>query len=193
LAASVPGTLHLPPGRLFTQWAGSLLPYSAPIILIAENESQIETAVRDLAIIGLDNVAGWFGAEALADAARHGLKLIAIPQASVEDLFANGAERDTLILDVRGENEWRAGHIPGAVHIPLGDLPERAGDLPSDRPIAVHCQGGGRSPIGVSLLRRQGFERVLNLRGGYYAYKAAGLPIATSSATEDAATEPNRV
>ncbi len=81
---------------------------------------------------------------------------------------------DALILDVREQDEWDLGHAPGAVHIPLGDIPARLADLPSgDGPLAVTCRSGGRSSRAVAWLQQQGFE-VANLDGGMMAWQAQG-------------------
>ncbi len=81
---------------------------------------------------------------------------------------------DAVILDVREQDEWDLGHAPGAVHIPLGDLPARLGELPdSDAPLVVTCRSGGRSSRAVAWLEQQGVE-VANLDGGMMAWQSAG-------------------
>jgi len=82
-----------------------------------------------------------------------------------------------VVLDVRGRSEWDAGHMPGAVHIPLAELPARLPEIPAGRPIAVHCQGGGRSAIAASVLRAAGASPVANVTGGFEAWTAAGFPV----------------
>jgi rhodanese-related sulfurtransferase len=67
--------------------------------------------------------------------------------------------------------------VPGAKHIPLGDLPERAAELPRDKPIALFCGGGTRSRIGVSVLRRAGFNQLVDQGDGFEAHVEAGLPV----------------
>jgi len=81
------------------------------------------------------------------------------------------------VVDVRAPHEWEAGHLPGAMHVPLGHLAERLDALPRDRPLVLQCQGGSRSAIGASLLRARGFTNVANLAGGYAAWRDAGLPV----------------
>ncbi len=80
------------------------------------------------------------------------------------------------VLDVRGRTEWEAGHIPGVENIPVGYLTDRLDEIPQDRPLVVHCQGGGRSAIAASLLRSKGFDNVINLGGGYGEWQAVGNP-----------------
>jgi hydroxyacylglutathione hydrolase len=87
----------------------------------------------------------------------------------------------TAVVDVRSANEWAAGHIAGAQHIPLGYLADRCRTLPTTQPIVVQCQSGARSAIAASLLERLGFSDVTNLAGGLTAWAAAGQPVDTTS------------
>ncbi len=92
-----------------------------------------------------------------------------IPQVTVTEVAD-----DAVMLDVREHDEWEAGHAPGAVHIPLGDLPSRLGELPeTDSTLAVVCRSGGRSSRAVMWLAQQGFE-VANVDGGMQAWQGAG-------------------
>ena len=82
---------------------------------------------------------------------------------------------DAPLLDVREQDEWDAGHAPGAIHIPLGELPARLDELPDTDAgtLAVTCRGGGRSSRAVAWLTQQGFD-VANLDGGMKAWDSAG-------------------
>ena len=82
-----------------------------------------------------------------------------------------------IIIDVREPNEWAAGHIPGAILIPLGELPSRLGDVPPNRPIVVVCRSGNRSAQGRDILIEAGFPAVTSLDGGMNDWEVAGLPI----------------
>ena len=93
------------------------------------------------------------------------------------EAFARSERGELALLDVRGSAEYAAGHVPGARHIPLGDLAARAGELPRDRPLALYCSGGTRARIGVSVLRRAGFTDLLDQGEGFAAHVAAGLPV----------------
>ena len=93
-----------------------------------------------------------------------------IPTTTVSDVAD-----DAVLLDVREQDEWDAGHAPGAIHIPLGDLPSRLGEVPDtdDGMVAVVCRSGGRSARAVAWLTQQGYD-VANLAGGMKAWAAAG-------------------
>ena len=80
------------------------------------------------------------------------------------------------LLDVREDDEWMAGHIDGAQHIPLGELAARLGELPKDRTIVAVCRSGGRSEAAVRGLRRLGYVAE-NLEGGVNAWDRAKLPL----------------
>jgi hydroxyacylglutathione hydrolase len=82
-----------------------------------------------------------------------------------------------VVLDVRGEGEWNAGHIPGSLNLPLGDLEQRLDEIPRGRPVIVHCQTGARAAMAASLLRARGLNDVRLFPGGFAEWRAAGLPV----------------
>jgi rhodanese-related sulfurtransferase len=84
------------------------------------------------------------------------------------------------LLDVREDDEWAAGHIDGAQHIPLGELSARLGELPKERTIVAVCRSGGRSEAAVRGLRKLGYEAE-NLEGGVNAWDRAKLPLVDKS------------
>jgi rhodanese-related sulfurtransferase len=85
---------------------------------------------------------------------------------------------DLVVLDVREDHEWAAGHIAGAQHIPLGDLPARVGELDPAATTLVVCHLGGRSARATAWLHAQGHD-VVNLEGGMEAWQLAGRPVTT--------------
>lgn len=80
-------------------------------------------------------------------------------------------------VDVREPDEWDDGHIPGALHVPLGELAERVGELPSDCDLILVCRSGGRSALATEFLLRRGYPRAANLVGGMLAWQEAGHPV----------------
>lgn len=83
---------------------------------------------------------------------------------------------DAFLLDVRGFDEFAAGHAQGAICIPLPDLERRVADLPTDRAVLVMCQSGGRSAIAAERLRALGMDNITDVQGGFQSWRQAGLP-----------------
>ncbi|WP_018138623.1 MULTISPECIES: rhodanese-like domain-containing protein [unclassified Thioalkalivibrio] len=86
---------------------------------------------------------------------------------------------DSLVLDVREDNEIASGRIGGAKHIPVGSLQKRMDDIAKykDKPVVVYCRSGNRSAMAASQLTAAGFQDVVNLQGGIQAWQSAGMPI----------------
>jgi hydroxyacylglutathione hydrolase len=172
----VPGTINIPLNDSFTTWAGWLIPYTEDFEVIAD-AAAIDTIVRDLAMIGLDRIAGYFEKAIVDQWAAAGKRVGTIPQVTVADLRESLAHQAVTLIDVRNQTEWQGGHIEGAQHIPLGYLPDRLAEVPRQRPIVVQCGAGARSSIGASVLRARGVDQtVINLVGGIGEWRKAGLP-----------------
>ncbi len=92
--------------------------------------------------------------------------------ADVPAVSLDAVPEDAVLLDVRELDEWKAGHVPGAVHVPLGELPARLSEVPAGEPLVVTCRGGGRSARAVQFLRESG-RKAVNLQGGMQAWAAA--------------------
>ena len=89
------------------------------------------------------------------------------------------------MIDVRAQSEWEAGHLPGAVHIPLARLAsevDHVRELAHGRPVVLQCQGGTRSAIAASVLQARGVTDVANLGGGFAAWQGAGFPVSRDGA-----------
>jgi glyoxylase-like metal-dependent hydrolase (beta-lactamase superfamily II)/rhodanese-related sulfurtransferase len=175
--AHVPGSLHIGLSGQFASWAGALLAPEASVVLVAEEPERAAEARVRLARVGLENVAGWLegGIEGWEESGR---ELAATEQMAPDELRERLREGSQLtVLDVRRPPEWREGHIEGALHVPLAELPARAGELPQDAPLAIICASGYRSSIASSVLERMGIRRVSNVVGGMTAWTAAKNPI----------------
>lgn len=98
-----------------------------------------------------------------------------VPQTSITEL-----PPDPVILDVREDDEWAAGHIEGAVHVPLHEVPVRLAELPEADPLVVICRSGGRSTKATAYLLSHGIEAV-NLAGGMKAWDMAGRPMVSTT------------
>ncbi|HLO98975.1 MAG TPA: MBL fold metallo-hydrolase, partial [Fimbriimonas sp.] len=148
----IPGTLVIPSSKVFTNWAGWMLAYDKPVTLVAENQAQADQAARDMATIGLDIVSGW--------------KLPVSSNDCYSTTTCSQLKGTEFVLDVRGVNEYNTVHINNAHHIPLGYLPARLTEVPKDQEVVVHCAGGNRSAIAVSVLKKAGYTNVTEIPGG---------------------------
>lgn len=179
-ADHIPEAINIPFGSNLPTWAGWVLPYDRPILLVVEQPAQLDEVITHLLRVGFDDVQGLLegGIDAWETA---GLPLATLSTLSVHELDRQlrqtGKSRPN-VLDVRTESEWNAGHIEGAMHIHGGKLQENFEKVPRDRPVNVICGSGYRASIAASFLQRNGFDSVANVLGGMSAWKAAGLPIA---------------
>ncbi|RYD23709.1 MAG: MBL fold metallo-hydrolase [Verrucomicrobiaceae bacterium] len=170
----IPGALHIGGSPLLSIWAGWLLDEKDSILLILDDDSEAEEIATRFRLTGYNRFAGYLAGGIGAWAAA-GNPLASVPQISVHDLHK--ADSGLQILDVRSPGEWEKGHVPGASHIFLPDLIDKAGQLDRTRPVAVYCGSGYRASIGASLLKREGFD-VSNVPGSWQAWKASGYPVA---------------
>lgn len=175
----VPGTINIPLNASFTTWAGWIVPYTTDFYLIVDDTAGtlIDTAVRDLAMIGLDRIAGYFDAAVIDGWAEGERPLGTVAQITAHDLQQSLAHGAVTLVDVRNDGEWAAGRIAGAQHVPLGVVGDRAGEIPTGKPIVVQCAAGARSSIAASLLKARGIDNVINLVGGIGEWRKAGLPV----------------
>jgi len=177
-AGHVPGSMNIGLGGQFAMWAGSLIPLSATIVVIADTGAQVDEAVVRLARVGIENVNGYLegGVQSWRDV---GLPLDTIPQISVAELNERLVNNDLQIVDVRRPGEYVNGHVPRALNAPLASLEKSLGSLTleKDKLTAVICAGGYRSSAAASLLQKQGFSNLINVVGGTGAWVNAGYPV----------------
>ena len=137
--------------------------------------------VRQMIRIGLDGLDGYVdgGIEAWR---RARLPVSRVSTVSPEGLHAALQAGDgPLPLDVHFDTEWRTDHVPGAVHVELGELPDRASSLSTTGRIATLCAAGVRASTAASILEREGFTDVAIVQGGTEAWRDAGLPLDSES------------
>lgn len=166
------GALNFPYGTKIGYWAGYVLPADARVVLMANTDRDIRDAARQLLRIGVSKIEGCVrgGFDAWRDG---GLPTASLPISNVQDLQASLAGANgPHVIDVRTQREWDAGHIEGAMHIPLGELARRAQEIPRDRPAATMCEGGYRAAVAASVLARAGLDQVVNVTGGMAAWRA---------------------
>jgi hydroxyacylglutathione hydrolase len=148
-------------------WAGWLITRGRPIVLAGGTHAQHLTAQRQLLRIGYDLIAGELdgGIDAWRSSGR---EVSTFETVDVEDMAAWVLSAEPMtVLDVRDEHEWSSGHVPGAVHMYVPDVPFRAAEIPREAPVAVHCASGYRAGIAASLLEQAGLSRIVHVNGEY--------------------------
>jgi rhodanese-related sulfurtransferase/glyoxylase-like metal-dependent hydrolase (beta-lactamase superfamily II) len=179
--AHLAGSVNIALKGKYATWCGTVLSHEVPIVVIGEPGSE-EEAVMRLGRIGFDNVAGYLkgGMEALRERPELVQTIDRITAVALSEQLA-GSQRP-IVLDVRSESEWSAGHIDGSQNVPLNRLRERLAEIPTDTPVVVHCEGGYRSAIAASLLAQAERKNVLDLVGGFKAWTASKLPVESAAA-----------
>ena len=187
-AGHVPGTLNIPLGKSFLNWSGALVPETQDFYIVTEAQSvdAMKNILGDLCKIGLTRVGGVFRSDVLREwkSRRGGLEQV--PQLDATALKRVAGRNGRQVVDVRNPDEWSGGHLPGAVHIPLAQLPDRIGELDASAPIVLHCRGGGRSSIATSYLQSHGLANVSNLAGGFDAWVAQGFEVESANSAKSA-------
>jgi hydroxyacylglutathione hydrolase len=182
-AGHLPNSYGLPLVSPLIVWAGWVVPFGSPLLLVADAPSVREEAVRQLIRIGYDDLRGYLdGGIAAWHAA--GLPTARTRMIDIGELHAwtRGSDAPT-ILDVRSDAEWRMGHLPQAVHIEAGRIGAEAEErVPRNRPVVVHCSAANRATVGVSLLERSGYRDLVLLDTGFGAWKDAGYEVVKEAA-----------
>jgi hydroxyacylglutathione hydrolase len=158
-------------------FAGWVLSYDKPILLVLEDQCHLERAVRYLIRLGYDRIPGYLkgGIEGWYNA---GFPTEHLRLLSVHELKAKIDRGEELtVVDDRGAEEWDEGHIEGAKHIYVGHLQDRMEDIPRDKPVAMICNVGHRAGLGASILLREGCMEVYSVLGSMTAWEAAGYPL----------------
>lgn len=171
-AAHLRGSVNVGFDGRFAETAGMVAEVGEALVLITHAGDEQAAAMR-LARIGSDNVIGYLTVDEgglpseLADLVQPASRI------SIAELDQLNTENAVTLIDIRNTGERDVGTIPGAVHIPLAQLPTQLAHIPRDKPIVVHCAGGWRSSVAASLMRANGFGNVSDLIGGYNAWTQA--------------------
>lgn len=180
--AHVPGSVHLEADDQLSNRIGFVFPPDAPMILLLDNPADYEHVVYSLARVGYENVVGYLS-EGLDVWERMGLPLTAgdvkdIEPRELHDIMQTCSNGDCpVVVDVREPWEYKQGHVPGAILIPLGQLSGRVAELNTERPVAVICASGSRSQSAAALLGQKGFKTIYNVVGGTGAWMYDNLPL----------------
>jgi glyoxylase-like metal-dependent hydrolase (beta-lactamase superfamily II)/rhodanese-related sulfurtransferase len=171
----IPGALNLDINGNFSTFAGWTLPVDGEILLIADNETIVQTATVWLRRVGLDNVTGYLEGGMLSWNLT-GLPTEHVAQLSPQELNQlMKSDSGIVLVDTRSAQEFARIKIPDAKNIPAPDLRHRHSELPKDKPVVIICSTGMRSSLAASILQSKGFKDVKSVAGGMFGYAAAGF------------------
>ncbi len=159
----------------FAPWVGALLADVEQKIVLVVSPGREEEAITRLSRVGFDRTLGYLsgGIDAWKEA---GKEVDTLESVDAETLKKQ-MENNVTIFDVRNDGEFSNGHIPEAVHTPLGFINDHLKNFPKDEKFYVHCAGGYRSVIAASILKSRGIHNVVDVAGGFAAIKNAGIPV----------------
>lgn len=176
-AGFIPGSINIQGNNSFATWAGWFLNYDEPFMLVVA-ENQLEDVTRKLMRIGLDNVYGYISSvNPWLELGNSLEKSEVISLDEFKQLYTNN---NIQLIDVRGEAEYKSGHIKGAENIFVGTLGNNLNKLKKDKQIVIHCQGGDRTAIAYSFLAKNGIK-VKNYSAGMNEWVNTGNPVVTES------------
>ena len=163
----IQGSVNIQGNNSFATWCGWILNYEEQFILVSE-EGQMEDLTRKLMRIGLDNILGY-----VDDITSLGAKTQSSEIIDIEEFKSYIGTDGAQIVDVRGESEYKAGHIKGADNVFVGTLEKNLDKIDKNKEVVIHCQSGDRSAIAQSLLSKNGI-RVKNYSAGMKEWKEKG-------------------
>lgn len=169
----IPGSLNVGLNGQFAVWVGTLIGIQQPLLLVTAPGKEQESVLR-LARVGYENVIGYLesGMGGWRDKRE---QVMNIPAAE----FASGRFNEFGLLDVRRPGEWNAGHLKDARFVPLANMPANLSGLNKQAKYVVYCGGGYRSMTAISLMRREGFTDLINVRDGYTGLSRTGVRLVT--------------
>lgn len=170
----IPGAINIGIDGSFAVWVGTLIKDIKQEILLVADEGREEEIITRLARVGYDNAIGFLngGMKSWTNA---GFEIDSIATVTVKEFAdAETENSDINILDVRKKSEFDSEHIIGAINIPLDYIDDNMSQIPKDKTYYVHCAGGYRSMIFISILKSRGYDNLIDVNGGFTAIKESG-------------------
>lgn len=161
------------PQKYLAAWAGWLVDYDHPVYLLTP-QANFPEAIRVLHKIGIDKIAGYFDAAEV-------VMTQTVNEVTPDEIAAKVTAGDVILIDVRGDSEWKESHIEQAKRCFLAKLPDMLAQFAGDCELVFQCRSGGRSAIAASMAQAAGVENSFNLKGGIKAWVASGLPVVSES------------
>ena len=172
----VAGTINIPT-KYIARDGGWFIDYEKPLYLIAESGTLTES-LRVLREIGVDNIAGYFDSDEVANA---GLATESYEFKTPKEVVDQVNSGDVYLVDVRRQAEWDEGHVPQSAYSFLGSMMNDVTELPSDKPIVFLCRTGARSAVACSIAQAKGVTNVINLAGGIVDWELQSYSVVTDN------------
>lgn len=172
--AFIPGSVNIGLNGSYAVWVGTVIPANTSIVVVAEQGKEREAVLR-LSRVGYENVKGvlnfktWETSDEKTDSVR------SVNPKDFEQIHTNNHE--VKVLDVRKKGEFETKHIKEAQHLCLSKLPSSYSEVEKEETVYIHCAGGYRSMIASSLLQREGFRNIVNIRKGFKEIKETTIPL----------------
>ncbi len=167
----IPGSVNIGLNGQYAIWTGTLINIKQPLVLITDEGKEHESILR-LARVGYENVLGYLHG-GIAGWNKNLGQVHSISAADMKSEMAKGIE----VIDVRKLSEFNISHVKDATFLPLTDMPSNLSHLDKTKPYLVHCGGGYRSMTAISLMKREGFNNLKNIYGGFGAIQNAGVDV----------------
>ena len=173
----IPNSIFIGIDGSFAPWVGTLITDIKQAIVIIVDEGREEEVVTRLSRVGYDNTLGYLegGIEAWKNAGKELDTIESIDALALEKIMQE--DTNAQVIDVRKPTEFEAEHAENAENVPLDYINEHMGDLQRDQKYYVHCAGGYRSVIMASILKARGFDKLVNIEGGFGAMKKTSIPM----------------
>jgi len=173
-ASHLAGTINIQNNKSFNTWAGWVIDYNQPFVLIAE-EVELEDLARKLMRIGLDQAIGYITE---SDLKNLGLPLQNQRIIDYDSMLSRISDPSYQIIDVRNATEYAEAHLPGAENLFVGTLTQHLHKIDPAKKTVIHCQSGDRATLAQSLLAAHGYSEVENYSAGMKEWKEKGGPLA---------------
>jgi glyoxylase-like metal-dependent hydrolase (beta-lactamase superfamily II)/rhodanese-related sulfurtransferase len=178
----IPNSVNIGIDGSFAPWVGTLIPDVKQPILLVTDKGREEEVVTRLARVGYDSAIGYLdsGVESWKEA---GKEIDAIESISAAEFAARLKNSELEVLDVRKPTEYETGHMENAANVPLDYINDHMAELNKDSELYLYCAGGYRSMITASILKARGFDKLVNVEGGFKAIAAADIPCSADTYT----------
>jgi glyoxylase-like metal-dependent hydrolase (beta-lactamase superfamily II) len=179
--AHIPNSFSIPIQGKFSTFAGWVIPFDVPLLLVVESQKEMQTALMGMQAVGHDQTIGYLEG-GITRWINAGMRTHRIESMAVHELHEMLQKPDSCtVLDTRLRSEWLEGHIKDTVHAPAPDIRTRYPEWDPEKPIITFCNTSNRSIIAASILKQKGFKHVINMVGGTTAWEAAGYSLIKGS------------